>query len=231
MPGDIVKLRGRGNYDSWLLCLQRLPDLTEQQTSMFFYAPINLVAGEAGHAKQYKDISFVYSTLVSSLDDRVCSGLWAHGQLGDGQKPWELYDTLTRYCKPTPSFAVHLINDLEATTIDNFTTPMEFAAYADFTRLCVEGDGYSMALTYTLFESVRNSYSEVRGRSRPPTKPTDWTQLLEKVRGSINHKKRTAEENSRTPEENSRTPEQDSTSDMVDIKSEASDYDYDEFDI
>ncbi|KAK2059990.1 hypothetical protein LY76DRAFT_604347 [Colletotrichum caudatum] len=91
MCDGLVKLRERGNYFLWKGCLQRFPGLTKQQKSMLFHAPTDLATGEEGHAKQYKDIYHVYSILIGSLDDRVCSGLSAHGKLRHGQKPWELY--------------------------------------------------------------------------------------------------------------------------------------------
>ncbi|KAK2010020.1 hypothetical protein LZ32DRAFT_660798 [Colletotrichum eremochloae] len=204
MSEDIVRLRGRGNYDAWKVSLEQLRDLTEQQKSMFSHTPINLATGDAGHAKQYKDVSLVYSILINSLDDCVCSGLSAHGLLKYGQKPWELYDILRRYCNPTPTFAIGLINDLENMRIDHCATPMEFAAYVDFIRLCVEGDDYSMALTCILFNSVERSNSEVSGKVRPITKAMDWTQLLEQVRELTNHKKRPAGERSRSPKQGSK---------------------------
>ncbi|KAK2047956.1 hypothetical protein LZ31DRAFT_591864 [Colletotrichum somersetense] len=159
---------------------------------MLFRAPTDLATGGEEHAKQYKDISRVYSILINSLDDRVCSGLNAHGKLRHGQKPWELYHILQRYCDPTPSFAVSLINDLEKKRIDDFATPMEFAAYVDFIRLCVEGDDCSMALTYILFDAVEKSNFEGCDQVHPRHKTMDWTQLLCQVRGLTNHKKRPA---------------------------------------
>ncbi|KAK2033153.1 hypothetical protein LX32DRAFT_690341 [Colletotrichum zoysiae] len=192
MSDGLVKLRTRGNYELWKGCLHRFPGLTKQQKSMLFHAPADLATGDEGHARQYKDISRVYSILIDSLDDRVCSGLSAHGKLRHGQKPWELYHILEQYCNPTPSFAVSLIKDLERERIDDFATPMEFAAYVDFIRLCVEGDGYSMALTCILYRSVEESIYEDYGEVHPVTKAMDWTELLDQVRELTHYKKRPA---------------------------------------
>ncbi|KAK1965626.1 hypothetical protein LY78DRAFT_670289 [Colletotrichum sublineola] len=182
---------------------------------MFSHTPINLATGDAGHAKQYKDVSFVYSILINSLDDCVCSGLSAHGLLKYGQKPWELYDILRRYCNPTPAFVIDLIDDLGDMRIERCATPLEFTAYVDFTRLCIEGDGYSMALTCILFESIKSSDSEVSRTVRPITKAMDWVRLLEQVRELANPERRSAEGRSRSSENGSRRDTMDIDEDLI----------------
>ncbi|KAK1988152.1 hypothetical protein LZ30DRAFT_684051 [Colletotrichum cereale] len=131
--------------------------------------------------------------LVDSLDDCIFSGLVTHGQ--------ELFDTLKRYCDPSPSFAGSLVRLLREKRIDEFATPREFATYVEFIRLCVEPDKYSMALTCILFETVERSNPEVTGKVLPMGEAMDWTRLLKQVRELANHKKRPIEERPASPEQ------------------------------
>ncbi|TQN65802.1 hypothetical protein CSHISOI_09789, partial [Colletotrichum shisoi] len=69
----------------------------------------------------YQNKSHVYNILTKSLDDVVLSGLEAHGKLH--VTPWELYETIRKYCKPTPAESIGLMDKLRDMKISDSPTP------------------------------------------------------------------------------------------------------------
>ncbi|KAK6211692.1 hypothetical protein QIS74_10956 [Colletotrichum tabaci] len=168
MPDDtVIKLRGRNNYEPWNRNLMGLLDLTKDQTAMLAAAT---------------------SQQPASLDDVVLSGLGAHGKLH--ATPWELYETIRTYCKPTPAESIELMDRLRDTKISDSPTPAEFVAYVEFIRVSVEGDSYSMALTWLLFNTVDKTHPYLITEHGPVQSATDWTLLLHEVRKLPNNEKR-----------------------------------------
>ncbi|KAJ0158463.1 hypothetical protein CTA2_11534 [Colletotrichum tanaceti] len=190
MPDDtVIKLRGRSNYELWNSSLIGLLDLTEDQTAMLATATSQQPAvGHDKFSRWYRNKCHVYNLLTKSLDDVVLSGLEAHGVLH--ATPWELYETIRTFCKPTPAHSIGLMDQLRDITISNSTTPAAFVAYVEFIRVSVEGDSYSMALTWLLFNAVDKTHPNLITEHGPVQSASDWTLLLHEVRKLPNDKKR-----------------------------------------
>lgn len=190
MSDDVViKLRGRENYETWRISLLQQPDLSKGQKAMLTGATSQQpAAGHEKYARWCKDKCHVYNILTKSLDDVMVSGLGAHGKLH--ATPWELYETIRTYCKPTPAFSTRLIDGLRKMRISDCPTPADFVAHVELIRVCVEGGGYSMTLTWLLFNTVAKTHPELIAAHGLVDGASAWTLLLNEVRQLPNTKKR-----------------------------------------
>ncbi|WQF86434.1 hypothetical protein CDEST_11448 [Colletotrichum destructivum] len=185
----VIKLRGRANYETWRSSLLQQPDLSKGQKAMSTGATSQQPAvGHEIYARWCKDKCHVCNILTRSLDDVMVSGLGAHGKLH--ATPWELYETIRTYCRPTPAFATRLIDGLMEMRISDFPTPADFVAYVELILVCVEEGGYSMTLTWLLFNTVAKTHTELIAAHGLVGCLSGWTLLLNEVRQLPNTKER-----------------------------------------
>ncbi|KAK1985562.1 hypothetical protein LZ30DRAFT_809132 [Colletotrichum cereale] len=78
-------------------------------------------------------------------------------------------------------------------SVPDCTNLVDFVTYVEFIRVCVEGEGYSMALTWLLLKSVEQTPLGLTDAHGSPTKPSEWSLLLKEVRLLANIRKRTAQ--------------------------------------
>lgn len=122
-----------------------------------------------------------YATVIESVDDEFLCGIAAHDLLPDTNDAKALFDLLVKWANPTIEFRGDLIRRLSQTKVQDFDYPLQFVAFVDVIRTCVETRGASEALTTLLVNAINDMHPEIALRAQPMNEDS-WYMILREIR-------------------------------------------------